>query len=248
MKSVLLSVFQGLSRSVWRNCRLNSRLMVCNEGEDVYTTWYSRIMRNNAMRQAKTEITATKNQTETNYKPLYGSIEPRKRIYKPLRGNIDPRKRIYRLSLRGQQPPHCGYNIKQKSHCGFINHINEPLIKKVYQSECRIINDTHKRIPALNGTRLCYENAAFLTSQKTMKAVIDEGKHCFKTANDAYIHDEHMPIIRNAHAKPRARDREPSRIPVQKLFRILRKRRLRQKFRKFVKISTPLSSKVYELL
>ena len=44
------------------------------------------------------------------------------------------------------------------------------------------------------------------------------------------------------------RDTEPSRIPVKRLFQNMRKRQIRQKYKKVILKSIPMSSKIYDLL
>jgi len=45
-----------------------------------------------------------------------------------------------------------------------------------------------------------------------------------------------------------SRDREPSRIPVKEVIQTLRKRKLRQKFKRILRKSTPTSSKLFYLI
>ena len=42
-----------------------------------------------------------------------------------------------------------------------------------------------------------------------------------------------------------SRDREPSRIPVKKVIQIMRKRKLRQKFKRIIRTTIPTSSKLF---
>ena len=260
MKSVCLSVFQLLNSSLRRTYRLNPRLMV-SEAE----LMSSAIMPNSNKNTIKTQQKTIKNKTTNDYHPHCGNTEPRKRIIEPLCGNTEPRKRIIEPLCGNTEPritriiePNYG-NIRQKLHCEFIKqqlncHFdNEPLIKTTYQSKCGLIHEINRRIPALNSTRLISEKDAFIKSQNNMKAVINKDQCYVRTIINPHDHNEEIPlsIVRNMHckhAKPRVRDREPSRIPVQKLFRALRKRRLRKKFRTFIKISTPLSSRLYQLV
>ena len=92
----------------------------------------SRIKENNAVNQTITKQTTIKNETKANTQSLRGINEPRKRIIEPLCGNNEPRKRIIE-PFRG--------NTKQLPQCGYIK---QPLIKRIYESKCELINETHK--------------------------------------------------------------------------------------------------------
>jgi len=107
----------------------------------------------------------------------------------------------------------------------------------------------------------------FPIGQTIMKAVINKDQNCCKTIADKcnthnlHIDNSHVKHLINDRVcmyrstvrnlsrrafKIYVRNREPSRIPVQKVLRMLRKRKLRKKFKRSVRISTPTSSKLYQ--
>ena len=120
----------------------------------------------------------------------------------------------------------------------------------------------------LQGARASQATAAPFIDQETVKAVsqtLDQSKliiiNCGKCSSyskdvDVKLNESSRHVYRctvrelgkQSKVKNVKRDREPSRIPVKRLFQNMKKRQIRQKYKKILLKSIPMSSKIYYLL
>ena len=192
-------------------------------------------------------------------KPLRRNIEPLRRNIEPLRGNvIEPlRRKFEHFSSKG--------NHDRISQCRNVESVYG--INKSFSGN---------RNPALHGESTC-QTSCQTTVRKSfsdretidVKAVVNHYENSYEIIiprncdmidvnNDRYSNERSIKVYRltvrklckqskiNGHLH--SRDREPSRIPAKKVIQIMRKRKLRQKFKTILRKSIPASSKLFHLI